>query len=30
MNELEFYDEPDPFVWRLAIRVVAMPADTNA
>lgn len=30
MSELEFYDEPDPAVWRLAIRVVAMPADTNA
>jgi acyl-CoA thioesterase YciA len=29
VNELEFYDEPDPYTWRLAIRVVAMPADTN-
>lgn len=30
MNELDFYDEPDPRAWRLAIRVVTMPADTNA
>lgn len=30
MSEPEFYDEPDPVAWRLAIRVVAMPADTNA
>jgi acyl-CoA thioesterase YciA len=30
VSELEFYDEPDPAAWRLAIRVVAMPADTNA
>jgi len=30
VSDLEFYDEPDPVVWRLAIRVVAMPADTNA
>ena len=30
MNKLDFYDEPDPHVWRLAIRVVTMPADTNA
>jgi acyl-CoA thioesterase YciA len=30
VSEPEFYDEPDPAAWRLAIRVVAMPADTNA
>jgi acyl-CoA thioesterase YciA len=30
MSELNLYVDPDPFEWRLAIRVVAMPADTNA
>jgi len=30
VSDPEFYDEPDPVAWRLAIRVVAMPADTNA
>lgn len=30
MSGPAFYDEPDPSQWRLAIRVVAMPADTNA
>ena len=30
MSEPEFCEESDPSRWRLAIRVVAMPADTNA
>ncbi len=29
MNERDFYEDSDPSHWRLAIRVVAMPADTN-
>lgn len=29
MNEQDFYEDSDPSHWRLAIRVVAMPADTN-
>lgn len=30
MSEPELYEETDPRQWRLGIRVVAMPADTNA
>lgn len=30
MSDPELNEEPDPCEWRLAIRVVAMPADTNA
>ncbi len=30
MSEPSLYTDPEPFEWRLAIRVVAMPADTNA
>ena len=29
MNEQDFYEDSNPTHWRLAIRVVAMPADTN-
>jgi acyl-CoA thioesterase YciA len=29
VSEPEFYEEGDPTRWRLAIRVLAMPADTN-
>ena len=29
MTDPEFYEESDPYRWRLAMRVVAMPADTN-
>jgi len=30
MDEPNLFDEADPSKWRLAIRVLAMPADTNA
>jgi acyl-CoA thioesterase YciA len=30
MDEPNLFDEGDPSRWRLAIRVLAMPADTNA
>ncbi len=30
MDEPKLFDEADPCKWRLAIRVLAMPADTNA
>jgi acyl-CoA thioesterase YciA len=29
MKDRDFYEDSDPTKWRLAIRVVAMPADTN-
>lgn len=29
MQDRDFYEDSDPYKWRLAIRVVAMPADTN-
>lgn len=29
MEDRDFYEDSDPTKWRLAIRVVAMPADTN-
>jgi acyl-CoA thioesterase YciA len=29
MEDRDFYEDSDPYKWRLAIRVVAMPADTN-
>ena len=29
MKDGDFYEDADPWHWRLAIRVVAMPADTN-
>ena len=29
MKDRDFYEDSDPSKWRLAIRVVAMPADTN-
>ena len=29
MKDADFYEDADPWHWRLAIRVVAMPADTN-
>lgn len=29
MKDADFYEDSDPWHWRLAIRVVAMPADTN-
>jgi len=29
MKDQDFYEDPDPRHWRLAIRVVATPADTN-
>lgn len=29
MRDQDFYEDADPWHWRLAIRVVAMPADTN-
>jgi acyl-CoA thioesterase YciA len=29
LKDLDFYEDSDPSKWRLAIRVVAMPADTN-